>query len=69
MNSPLEFEPFAANGVLDQVCVVLREDATPLPLLRQALERLHAVNAPCIVLNRTKASAVDIPATLMAART
>ena len=55
--------------VHDQVCVVLREDATPLPLLRQALERLHATNAPCIVLNRTKASAVDVPATLMAART
>jgi succinoglycan biosynthesis transport protein ExoP len=59
--------PWAA--VLDQICVVLREEATPLPLLRQALGRLHATNAPCIVLNRTKTSSVDVPANLIAVRT
>ena len=59
--------PWAA--VLDQVCVVLREEATPLPLVRQALGRLHATTAPYIVLNRSKPSFVDVPAKLIAART
>jgi polysaccharide biosynthesis transport protein len=59
--------PWAA--VLDQICVVLREEATPLPLLRQALGRLHAANAPCIVLNRAKPASADVPAKLVAART
>ena len=64
-------EPFVLPwaAVLDQICVVLREEATPLPVLRQALGRLHAVNAPCIVLNRAKRSSVDVPAKLLAART
>lgn len=64
-------EPFVLPwaAVLDQICVVLREEATPLPVLRQALGRLHAVHAPCIVLNRAKPSSVDVPAKLLAART
>ena len=59
--------PWAA--VLDQICVVLREEATPLPMLRQALGRLQAANAPCIVLNRAKPTAIDVAAKLVAART
>jgi Mrp family chromosome partitioning ATPase len=59
--------PWAAT--LDQICVVVREEATPLPLVRQALGRLGAASAPYIILNRAKASSVDVPAKLIAART
>jgi polysaccharide biosynthesis transport protein len=59
--------PWAA--VLDQICVVVREESTPLPLLRQALGRLQAANAPCLVLNRTKTSSVEVPAKLIAVPT
>jgi Mrp family chromosome partitioning ATPase len=43
--------PWAA--LLDQVLVVVREDATPLPVVRDALGRLGTTNEAQIVLNRT----------------
>ena len=58
--------PWAA--LLDQLFVVLREGATPLPLVRQALGKLSLASPPYIVLNRAKGSSVDVPAALFAAR-
>ena len=55
--------------LLDQLFVVLREAATPLKLVRQALDRIDLVAPPHIVLNRTTAPLVDLSATLRAART
>jgi len=57
--------PWAA--VLDEICIVLREEATPLPLVRQAVDTLPVANAPYVILNRAKASSVDVPAKLVAA--
>jgi len=59
--------PWAA--LLDQLFVVLREAATPLPLVRQALGKLSLAAPPYIVLNRARGSSVDVPAALFAART
>jgi Mrp family chromosome partitioning ATPase len=58
--------PWAA--LLDQLFVVLREGATPLPLVRQALGKLSLASSPYIVLNRARGSSVDVPAALFAAR-
>ncbi len=56
------------TALLDQVFFVLREGATPLPLVRQALGKLSLASAPYIVLNRARGSSVDVPAALLAAR-
>jgi Mrp family chromosome partitioning ATPase len=63
-------EPFVLPwaAILDQICIVLREEATPLPLVRRALANLHVANAPYIILNRAKASSLEVPAKLIAAR-
>jgi succinoglycan biosynthesis transport protein ExoP len=58
--------PWAA--LLDQLFVVLREGATPLPMVRQALGKLSLASPPYIVLNRARGSSVDVPAALLAAR-
>ncbi len=58
--------PWAA--LVDQLFVVLREGATPLPLVRQALGKLSLAAPPYIVLNRARGSSVDVPAALLAAR-
>jgi hypothetical protein len=48
-------EPFVLPWIalLDQVLVVVRENATPLPLVREALGRLGQTHEAQIVLNRT----------------
>ncbi|TMK28519.1 MAG: CpsD/CapB family tyrosine-protein kinase [Actinobacteria bacterium] len=53
-------EPFVLPwaALLDQLFVVLREAATPLPLVRQALARL-GVSTPEIVLSRAAGSSGD----------
>ena len=58
--------PWAA--LLDQVFVVLREAATPLPVVQEALARLGPDTTPHIVLNRSAAPAADMAALLQAAR-
>jgi Mrp family chromosome partitioning ATPase len=55
--------------LVDQLFVVLREAATPLPLVRQALERIGLATPPQIVLNRTMAPTPEVTATLLSART
>ena len=50
--------------LLDQLFVVLRESATPLPLVRQALKKIAIAAQPRIVLNRTAAPSPDIAATI-----
>jgi len=47
-------------GLLDQLFVVLREGATPLPVVRQALARLGPSATPQIVLNRAAVAAADL---------
>jgi len=64
-------EPFVLPwaALLDQLFVVLREAATPLPVVRQALARIGLATTPQIVLNRTVAPSADIAAAFAAART
>jgi Mrp family chromosome partitioning ATPase len=64
-------EPFVLPwaALLDQLFVVLRESATPLPVVRQALARIGLATTPQIVLNRTVAPSADIAAAFAAART
>jgi polysaccharide biosynthesis transport protein len=58
--------PWAA--LVDQLFIVLREAATPLPLVRDALGRIGLTSAR-IVLNRATASYANVPARLEAVRT
>lgn len=59
--------PWAA--LLDQLFVVVREAATPLPLVRQALGRIETVGPSAhIVLNRTMAGTAEVATALPAAR-
>jgi polysaccharide biosynthesis transport protein len=58
--------PWAA--LVDQLFVVLREAATPLPLVRDALGRIGLTSAR-IVLNRATASYANVPAKLEVVRT
>jgi polysaccharide biosynthesis transport protein len=62
-------EPFVLPwaALLDRLFMVLREAATPLPLVRQALDRIDPTSPPDIVLNRGVASGSRIP-TLLPAR-
>jgi Mrp family chromosome partitioning ATPase len=53
--------------LLDHLFVVLREAATPLPLVRQALGKI-GLATPQIVLNRTTAASAEIAPSLVAAR-
>jgi Mrp family chromosome partitioning ATPase len=64
-------EPFVLPwaALLDQLFVVLREAATPLPVVRQALARIGLATTPQIVLNRTVAPSAEIAAALAAVRT
>jgi Mrp family chromosome partitioning ATPase len=64
-------EPFVLPwaALLDQLFVVLREAATPLPVVRQALARIGLATTPQIVLNRTVAASAEIAAALAAVRT
>jgi len=64
-------EPFVLPwaALLEQICVVLREGATPLPVVREALSRLHVANPPYVILNRANASSIDVPARAVAALT
>jgi Mrp family chromosome partitioning ATPase len=48
-------------SLLDQLFVVLREAATPLPLARSALERISVATHPQVVLNRTLAPVELMP--------
>jgi Mrp family chromosome partitioning ATPase len=50
--------------MLDQLFVVLRESATPLPVVREALKKIALVAQPRIVLNRTAAPSPDVAATI-----
>ena len=59
--------PWAA--LLDQIFVVVREAATPFPLVRQALGAVGLAAPPQIVLNRATGSSAAIPAGMLAART
>ena len=54
-------------ALLDQVVIVLRELATPAPVLRQALERLGTAS-PHVVVNRAMQPAVDVAAALRTVR-
>ena len=54
-------------GLLDDVVVVLREFATPVPVLRQALSRLGSPS-PRVVLNRAVTPAFVRPVSIQAAR-
>jgi len=58
--------PWAA--LVDQVFLVLREAATPLPAVREALEKLGTATPPQIVLNRGMAPSADATAALLAVR-
>ena len=58
--------PWAA--LVDRLFLVLREDSTPLPAVRQALDKLGATTPPQIVLNRGMAPSADAAAALVAAR-
>jgi Mrp family chromosome partitioning ATPase len=64
-------EPFVLPwaALLDQLFVVLREAATPLPVVRQALARIGLATTPQIVLNRTVAPSAEIAAALATVRT
>jgi succinoglycan biosynthesis transport protein ExoP len=59
--------PWAA--LLDQVFLVLREAATPVPLLREALSKLGLATEPRVVLNRAMAPSADVALGLLPART
>lgn len=59
--------PWAA--LLDQLFVVVREAATPFPLVRQALGTVGLAAAPQIVLNRAIGSSAALPAAILAAST
>lgn len=59
--------PWAA--LVDQLFVVLREAATPLPLVRQALGRIGLSTSTRIVLNRANASYGDVSVKLEVVRT
>lgn len=59
--------PWAA--LVDQLFVVLREAATPLPLVRQALGRIGLSTSARIVLNRANASYGDVSVKLEVVRT
>lgn len=59
--------PWAA--LLDQLFVVVREAATPFPLVRQALGTVGLAAAPQIVLNRAIGSSAAMPAAILAAST
>jgi Mrp family chromosome partitioning ATPase len=63
-------EPFVLPwaGLLDQIFVVVREAATPLPMLRHALARA-GLGAPQIVLNRAMLPSAEPSALLLATRT
>ena len=52
--------------LLDRCFLVLREAATPLPVVRLALDKI-AMATPQIVLNRTAARTADLPQPLLAA--
>jgi len=54
--------------LLDHLFVVLRENATPLPLVRQALGKI-GLGAPEIILNRSAAAAPELARSLIAAQT
>jgi len=58
--------PWAA--LVDQLFVVLRESATPLPLVRQTLSRIGLSASASIILNRATASYADVPVGLKVAR-
>lgn len=53
--------------LLDHLFVVLREAATPLPLVRQALGKI-GIATPQIVLNRTTAASTEVAPSLAAAQ-
>jgi polysaccharide biosynthesis transport protein len=55
-------------SLLDQLFVVLRESATPLPAVRQALAKVVGTTTPQIVLNRGVATSPDIAASFRAVR-
>ncbi len=59
--------PWAA--LLDQLFVVVREAATPLALVRQALGTVGLAAPPQVVLNRALGSAAALPTGMLAART
>jgi len=59
--------PWAA--LLDQVFVVVREAATPFPLVRQALGTVGLAAPPQIVLNRAMGSPAAMPIGMLAAKT
>jgi Mrp family chromosome partitioning ATPase len=63
-------EPFVLPwaALLDQIFVVVREGATPLPLVRQALDRAE-LGTPHIVLNRGIPPSAEVSAMLLATRT
>jgi polysaccharide biosynthesis transport protein len=62
-------EPFVLPwaALLDQIFVVIREAATPLPVLRRALAKA-GLGAPQIVLNRAMPPSVERSALLVASR-
>lgn len=55
--------------LVDQLFVVLREAATPLPLIRQTLDKIGLATPPQIVLNRTAALSPESTASFLSART
>ena len=55
-------------SLLDPLFVVLREAATPLPLVRQALGKI-GLGTPEIILNRSAAAAPELTSSLIAAQT
>jgi MinD-like ATPase involved in chromosome partitioning or flagellar assembly len=55
-------------GPLDQLFVILREAATPLALVRQALDRVGLATMARIVLNRVDAPSAVFAPTLVLAR-
>jgi Mrp family chromosome partitioning ATPase len=55
-------------SVVDQLFLVLREGATPLPAVRQALSKVVGGTTPQIVLNRGFATSADFAPPLRAVR-
>ncbi|MGH2492392.1 MAG: hypothetical protein ACRDF9_12870, partial [Candidatus Limnocylindria bacterium] len=55
--------------LLDQLFVVLREGATPLPLAREALAKISLATSPYVVLNRTTAPSPELAMSRLAPRT
>ena len=59
--------PWAA--LLDQIFVVLREAATPFPLVRQTLATVGLAAPAQVVINRAIGASAALPAGMLAART